>query len=157
MTNEEMQKKMGEMLEALKKGATLGELQGFSPEEVEVVYSLGYTSYQVGKFDEAEKIFRYACLLSHLETKYYIALGGALVAQRKYAEAISTYAYVLLVDLNNIEAYRCIAECYFALGNPEEAKGALEEIVRRADVKTAEGRQAKALALAKLQRQGAAK
>ena len=66
MTNEEMQKKMGEMFEALKKGATLGELQGFSPEEVEVVYSLGYTSYQVGKFDEAEKIFRFACLLSHL-------------------------------------------------------------------------------------------
>ena len=150
MTNEEMQKRMLELLEGLKKGHTLGDLQGYSPEEIEVVYSLGFTSYQAGRFDEAEKIFRFACMFAHLEPKYYLALGGALAAQRKYAEAIPTYAYVLMLELNNVEAYGCIADCYLALGNPAEAKNALDEIVARADVKTAEGREAKAKALAKL-------
>lgn len=150
MTNEEMQKRMFEMVEALKKGATLGDLQGYSPEEIEVVYSLGYTSYQAGRFDEAEKIFRFACMFAHLEPKYYLALGGALAAQRKYTEAIPTYAYVLMLELNNVEAYGCIADCYLALGNADEARKALEEVVARADVKTSEGREAKARALAKL-------
>lgn len=150
MTNEEVQKRMIEMAEEFKKGATFGDLQGYTPEEIEVVYSLGYSSYQAGRFDEAEKIFRFACMLAHLEPKYYLALGGALAAQRKYAEAISTYAYVLMLELNNVEAYGCIADCYLALGNAGEAREALEEVVARADVKTSEGREAKARALAKM-------
>lgn len=154
MTNEEIHKRMLELIEGIKKGYTLGELQGYSPEEIEVIYSLGYSSYQAGRFDEAEKIFRFACMFAHLEPKYYLALGGALAAQRKYAEAIPTYAYVLMLELNNVEAYACIADCYLALGNAEEARNALDEIVARADVKTAEGREAKARALAKLARTG---
>ena len=150
MTNEEIQKRMLEMVEGFKKGATLADLQGLSPEEIEVIYSLGFSSYQAGHFDEAEKIFRFTCLFSHLEPKYFLALGGALAAQRKYDEAITTYAYVLLIELNNVEAYARIADCYLALGNAEEARKALDEIVARADVKTSEGREAKAQARAKL-------
>lgn len=152
MTNEEMQNRVLEVLESLKKGATIGDLQGLSPEEIEVIYSLGFSSYQAGHFDEAEKIFRFTCMVSHLEPKYYLALGGALAAQRKYDEAITTYAYVLLIDLDNVEAYARIADCYLVLGNAEEATKALDEVVARANVKTGEGRTAKAQALAKLEK-----
>ena len=124
--DEVLRQQMMEVMKDLGEGKTVGALAGFTPDDLEAVYSLGYASYQAGKFDEAEKVFRFVCLFDHLEKKYFFALGGALQAQRKFAEAVPVYASVMLRDVDDMQAYLRLAECQLALGERGEAVSALE-------------------------------
>ena len=129
--DEVLRQQMMEVMKDLGEGKTVGALAGFTPDDLEAVYSLGYASYQAGKFDEAEKVFRFVCLFDHLEKKYFFALGGALQAQRKFAEAVQVYASVLLRDFDDMQAYLRLAECQLALGDRGEAVAAFECALER--------------------------
>ena len=148
-----------EYVEKLKKvitgfaaGRTVAEMRGMHPDEVEAIYSMGYTYYQVGKFDEAEKVFRFVCLLDHLDSKYWLALGAVLQAKRQLAEAVKVYANILLTNMHEVRAYYRIAECKLALGDRAEAREALEMLGKVADVKTSVGREYAAKAAKMMER-----
>lgn len=138
--DEVLRLQMMEVLKDLGEGKTVGAMTGFTPDDLEAVYSLGYASYQAGKFDDAEKIFRFVCLFDHLEKKYFFALGGALQAQRKFAEAIALYASVMLRDLDDMQPYLRLAECQLALGERGEAVDALEGALARPEPADEENR-----------------
>lgn len=150
MTDEMTAERIKEALDLLMKGGTFGDLHGFKPEDIEAVYSVGFASYQAGKFDEAETVFRFAVFYNHLEPKYLLALGAAQQAQRKYEEAIKTYAGIALIDLHEIRAYYHIAECLLALERRDEAVDMLKEAVRLAKPETENGREYKAKAEEKI-------
>ena len=141
MKPEELIERMKGVIEGFAAGKTVAEMRGLSPDEVEAIYSLGYTYYQVGKLDEAEKVFRFVCFMDHLDSKYWLALGAVLQSKRQLDEAVKVYANILLMNMNESRAYYRIAECKLALGNRAEAKEALEMLEKTADVKTAVGRE----------------
>ena len=138
---EELLERMKGVIAGFAAGKTVAEMRGLSPDEVEAIYSLGYTYYQVGKLDEAENAFRFACLLDHRDGKYWLALGAVLQTKRQYAEAVKVYANVLVTDVKEPRAYYRIAECKLAQGNRAEALEALELLEQMADVKTSVGRE----------------
>lgn len=146
MSDEDMMNRMKEVLDLLSKGYTFGEINGFTEEEIESIYSIGYTCYQTGKYDEAENVFRFLCAYDHLQTKYSLALGGALQAQRKFAEAAAIYANILLLDFYETRAYYHIAECQLALGDRDEALSTLEALVKVAKPEDATAREYRAKA-----------
>ena len=133
--------KLKKVIEGFAAGKTVAEMRGLSPDEVEAIYSLGYTYYQVGKLDEAEKVFRFVCFMDHLDGKYWLALGAVLQSKRRLEEAVKVYANILLTNMNEPRAYYRIAECKLALGDREEAQEALAMLEKTADVKTAVGRE----------------
>jgi len=130
-------------------GATLKEVKGISNEELESVYSLGFSYYRTGKFEDAQKLFEFLVLFDHLNTKYWFALGAVQQAQKQFQKAIASYGYSSFLDLENPKPQYHAAECFLALGDKTNAASAIMALEQYAPRNTDVGREylAKAAAL----------
>jgi type III secretion system low calcium response chaperone LcrH/SycD len=114
--------------------ATLGELKGISPAELEAVYSLGFNYYRTGKYEEASKIFQFLVLFDHTNAKYWLAMGAVQQVRKDYPAAVTSYGYASFLDLGNPKPQLHAAECFLAMGdkaNAASALAALEEFCPR--------------------------
>lgn len=118
----------------IEENATLGELKGISPAELEAVYSLGFNYYRTGKYEEAYKIFQFLVLFDHTNAKYWLAVGAVQQVLRDFKAAVASYAYASFLDLHNPKPQFHAAECFLAMGDRENAASslaALEEFCPR--------------------------
>ena len=131
--------------------ATLGELKGISHQELEAVYSLGFTNYRTGRYEDAAKLFQLLVLFDHLNPKYWLALGAVQQVAKDYKGAISSYAYASFLDLENPKPQLHAAECFLALGDKTNAASSLMALDEYCPKETETGREyrAKAAALRK--------
>ncbi len=112
--------------EVLENGGTLGDLKGFTPEEMEAVYSLAYNLHQQGRFEEAEKLFQFLCFYEHLDKRFWMGLGACRQQLKRHREAIEAYSVLGMLDMENPYPPLHAADCYVALGDMEKAESALE-------------------------------
>jgi type III secretion system low calcium response chaperone LcrH/SycD len=117
-----VQKKAMEVLGA---GGTMKDIRGLSAEEVETVYSIGFNLYNQGKYEQAEPMFQFACFYSHLQPRYWMALGNCRQMTKKYAPAIDAYGLAYLFDTEDPWPPIQTAICYLAMKNKELAGDAL--------------------------------
>ena len=131
---------------------TIAEMRGITHEELEAVYSMGFSFYNTGRYDDAETIFKFLVMFDHLEQKYWVGLGAVAQVKKEYAKAVVAYSYAGFLDLENPKPQYYAAECFLALGDRKNALAALGHVKQFADVKTEEGRsyKAKAIRLEKL-------
>lgn len=118
-------KAMEKAVEGLGAGDPVMKAKGFSIEQVEAIYAVGLNSYKAGKYDDAEKVFRYIVYLDHTNSKYWIALGAVQQMLRQFPKAVTSYGYASFLDLHNPKPQFHAAECFLALGDKESAKSAL--------------------------------
>ena len=104
---------------------TMRELRGITKAEMEAVYSVGFNMYRTGRYDDAEKIFRFLVLFDHLEPKYWMGVGAIQQVRKDYQGAISSYGYASFLDLSNPKPQFHAAECFLALGDKVNAASAL--------------------------------
>ena len=133
--------------------ATMRELKGITKAEMEAVYSLGFSYYRTGRYDDAEKIFRFLVLFDHLEPKYWLGVGAIQQVRKDYQGAIASYGYASFLDLSNPKPQFHAAECFLAMGDKPNAASALVALDRYCPDETTEiGREyrAKAAELRKL-------
>lgn len=109
-------------------GLTIRDLKGLSDEDMEAIYAIGYSHFQAGKFDEAEKMFKALVLLDHLEKKYWFAFGGVCEAKRDFARALQAYQTCAFLDIDNPKPQYHCAVCHLALGDKENAINALDAL-----------------------------
>ena len=128
--------------------ATMRELKGITKAEMEAVYSVGFNMYRTGRYDDAEKIFRFLVLFDHLEPKYWIALGAVQQVKRNFQGAVTSYGYGSFLDLSNPKPQYYAAECYYAMGDLENAKSALAALDEFCPKDTPIGREFRAKAAA---------
>ena len=118
-----------EKIEAAAKGfakmGTIREIKGITNSEMEAVYSMGYSFYTTGRYDDAEKVFRFLVLFDHLNAKYWTGLGAVQQVKKLYGDAISSYGYASFLDLDNPKPQYFAAECFLALGDKPNALSAL--------------------------------
>jgi type III secretion system low calcium response chaperone LcrH/SycD len=105
--------------------ATMRELKGITKAEMEAVYSVGFNMYRTGRYDDAEKIFRFLVLFDHLEPKYWLGVGAVQQVRKDYQGAIASYGYASFLDLSNPKPQLHAAECFLALGDKVNAASAL--------------------------------
>ena len=105
---------------------TVGEIGGMSESELEAIYSVGYNLARVGKFADAEKVFRGLVMLDHLSAKYWYALGSVLQQQRKFDVALQVFQLSAFLDSDDPKPQLRCAECHLALGDRENALNALD-------------------------------
>jgi len=105
--------------------ATMRELKGITKAEMEAVYSVGFNMYRTGRYDDAEKIFRFLVLFDHLEPKYWMGVGAIQQVRKDYQGAIASYGYASFLDLQNPKPQLHAAECFLALGDKPNAASAL--------------------------------
>ena len=130
---------------------TLGELKGISRQELEAVYSLGFTHYRTGRYEDAGKLFQFLVLFDHLNAKYWLALGAVQQVAKDFRGAIASYGYASFLDLENPKPQLHAAECFLALGDKQNAASALLALEEYCPKNTETGREylAKAAALRK--------
>ena len=128
--NESMVEKVKKILEGIVAGKPVYESCGITPDEVEAVYSLGYTYYQVGRLEDAETLFRFVTVMDGFDTKYGYALASTLQAEHKFADAAELYGTLVPIDSTNPAIYSGLAECRVALGDKKGAQAAFEALVK---------------------------
>lgn len=124
----------------LERAATLSDLKGITPEELEAVYTLGFNLYRVGRYDDAQKIFEFLVLFDHLNAKYWLAMGALYQSKKDYPKAVKCYALSSLLDLKNPKAQYHAAECFLALGDRVNAESSLAALFEYAPKDTVVGR-----------------
>ena len=132
--------------------ATMRELKGITKAEMEAVYSVGFNMYRTGRYDDAEKIFRFLVLFDHLEPKYWMGVGAIQQVRKDYQGAIASYGYASFLDLKNPKPQLHAAECFLAMGDKVNAASALIALDKYCPADTQIGREyrAKAAELRKL-------
>ena len=132
--------------------ATMRELKGITKAEMEAVYSVGFNMSRTGRYDDAEKIFRFLVLFDHLEPKYWLGVGAIQQVRNDYQGAVASYGYASFLDLSNPKPQLHAAECFLALGDKVNAASALVALDKYCPADTELGREyrAKAAELRKL-------
>ena len=109
-------------------GATLGELKGITPRELNAVYQMGLGFYNTGRYDDAEKVFSFLVMFDHLEPKYWLAAGAVQQVKRNFEKAKGAYVQATMLDIHNAKPQYYAAECYFALGQRDDALATLDTL-----------------------------
>ena len=110
-------------------GATLGELKGITPRELNAVYQKGLGFYNTGRYDDAEKVFSFLVMFDHLEPKYWLALGAVQQVKRQFEKAKAAYVQATTLDLHNPKPQYYAAECFLALGQRDDALATLDTLL----------------------------
>ena len=140
------EEKIAEAAKAFATGATLKEVRGITNDELEAVYSLGFSYYNTGKFDDAQKLFEFLVLFDHLNAKYWFALGAVQQARKDFQRAIASYGYSSFLDLENPKPQFHAAECFLALGDKANAASAIMALEQYCPTGTDLGREYRAKA-----------
>ena len=120
-----------QVIDLLQHGATLKDIHGYTADEMEAVYTLAYNHYNQAKYAEALQLFGFLLMHDQLERRYYKAFASCQQMLKRYPEAIRNFSMASIFDLTDPEPTFHTAECMIALGMEQEAKEALEIVVRQ--------------------------
>lgn len=139
--------KIAENVKAIiNKGATLKQLKGVTNEELEAVYSLAFSNYTTGKYEDAAKLFQFLVLFDHLNAKYWMGLGAVQQVLKDFKNAVTSYGYCSFLKLSNPKPQYYAAECFLAMGDKRNAASSLEALDQFCPKDTPEGREYRAKA-----------
>ncbi len=110
-------------------GGTFKDLQKMSDESMEAIYSVAYSLYQSGKYDEAVQIFQFLCFYDHFNKKYFLGLGACQQMLKKYDSAIEIFTLATVLDADDPRAMVYLGDCYLATGRQEKAREAYEKAI----------------------------
>ena len=119
------EEKIAEAAKGFADMGTIRELKGITDAEMEAIYSMGYSFYTTGRYEDALKVFRFLVLFDHLCQKYWIGLGAVYQVKKQYNDAIAAYGYASFLDLKNPKPQYFAAECFAALGDKANALSAI--------------------------------
>ena len=85
-------------MQVLAGGGTLADLRGLGEQDIETIYSIGFNFYNQAKYAQAEPMFQFACVYSHLERRYWMALGNCRQMAKNYQGAIDAYGFAFMLD-----------------------------------------------------------
>ena len=117
--------KIEEAAKSFAEMGTIRELKGITDAEMEAIYSMGYSLYNTGRYDDAETVFRFLVLFDHQNPRYWIGLGAVQQVKKQYGDAVTSYGYASFLDLDNPKPQYYAAECFLALGDKENTLSAL--------------------------------
>ena len=127
---EELDKNIKEVAKKLfEDGATLGELKGITPRELNAVYQMGLGFYNTGRYDDAEKVFTFLVMFDHLEPKYWTAVGAVQQVKKNFEKAKAAYTQAALLDIHAPKPQYYVAECFLALGQKDDALASLDSLL----------------------------
>ena len=106
----------------LEEGGTFAMLKGVSKADLEQLYSLAFNHYQSGNWDEAHTLFKGLCVLSHYDPRFFLGLGACRQSLGLFDQALQSYTYGALIDLNDPRFPFHAGECHFQLGDWEAAE-----------------------------------
>jgi tetratricopeptide (TPR) repeat protein len=98
----------------------------------------GYRQWEAGRVEEAAKSFDQAIAVNPRSVAAHMKLGGLLLSNNRYAEAIQTYQKLLAFDADNAMAWIALGLAYRHAGKAELSRAAFSEAVRIEPVRKAQ-------------------
>jgi type III secretion system low calcium response chaperone LcrH/SycD len=110
------------ILDALGKGATLGDAAGLTQNALEAGYGMAFNLYNAGNYADAEKLFSALCVYDHHDERFWNGLGGCRQANGHLEGAIDAYNMATVAGaLGNPAPSVHAGLCYLKLGDTENA------------------------------------
>jgi type III secretion system low calcium response chaperone LcrH/SycD len=111
-------------------GGTLGELRGLTPQHYEAMYFIGHNLYGQSKFKEAATVFAFLAMNNPYDRRFSQALGSCKQMLGEYAQAITWYSASSVLDMTDPVPTFHTAECLAAMGQLDDARDALDMVVK---------------------------
>lgn len=118
-----------QVLELISHGGSVGSIFDYSETEYEAMYSLGHSHYSQERYLDAAKCFGFLVTNNTQEPRFISAFGCSLQMLKLYHDAIQYHSLASLLDLEDPLPTFHTAECFVALGMPDEAREALAQVV----------------------------
>ena len=145
-TNEDLKELFAHAAQVFANGEPLKAAKGISDEELNAVYSLAYSYYSTGRYEEALKLFKFLVLFDHLNQKFWMGLGAVQQVLKDYQSAVTSYGYCSFLKLDNPKPQLHAAECFLAMGDKRNAASSLEALEEYCPKDTDIGREYRAKA-----------
>ncbi len=110
-------------------GGVLKDLQGLSDKNMEAIYAVAHNLYSATKYEQANTLFQYLCMLNPYEKKYWLGLGACRQMQRDFQNAIDAYCMATALDMKDPNAPLHAGECFLALGNLDSAEKSFDTVI----------------------------
>ena len=127
-TSEALKERFVAAASSMMKGEPLKIEKGIDDAQLNAVYSLAFSYYSTGRYDEALKLFKFLVMFDHLNQKFWIGLGSTQQVLKHYDEAIAAYAQASILDLENPKPMYYAAICHIAKGDKVGAASAVRAI-----------------------------
>jgi type III secretion system low calcium response chaperone LcrH/SycD len=90
------------------------------------LYSMAYSFYNNGKFQEALDCFLFLVRANADAAKYWIGFAAVHQKLKNYHEAIGAFAVAALLDTKDPQIHMHAADCFFAVNERTQASDALK-------------------------------
>lgn len=107
-----------------------------SPESIQSLYATSFRLYNSGKYEDAKNFFRILTLSDPHQRRFWTGLAACYKMLKSYSEAIECYSVAAIQDPTDPFVHAHAADCYHALGNCQQAIGALESAIEMAKSNT---------------------
>lgn len=113
------------------RGKSFAEALQLTKQNLEDIYTMGYTSYNAGQYQEAKNIFNFLTLMNREEPRYFFGAAAAYHMLKDYPNAIAFYTYCTMLDLLNPLPWYHLGDCYMHEGQKHEAAVAFDYVLAR--------------------------
>ncbi len=131
LSKEEIKQQREALREIFVNGKPPRDAMGISVEFMNVLYTLAYNSYNGGKYEEANQIFRMLDLLEPGIPRYILGLAATYHKMENYDKAIESYFSLSVIEPDSPIAFYHIADCYEKLEMPTGVMMALGGAITR--------------------------
>jgi len=97
------------------------ELFNFSPDMLFQMAEFGFAQFKVGRYADAERVFKVLTVLDWNNAYYHSVMGSILQRQRRYGESIAEYTQAIELDRNDIVSHTNRGEVFMQHGLLKEA------------------------------------
>jgi len=119
----------GQAFEFFGRGGTFKDLKSISEESMEAIYSIAYSLYQSGKYEESLEIFKFLCFYDHFNKKYFMGLGSCQQVLKNFTSALEIFSFATVLDSEDPRPMVYLGDCHLALGDDEKAKNSYSTAV----------------------------
>lgn len=121
------------LLAWLQQGGNLGDLLRLSPQDLNVLYSIGHSLFEEGRQQAALGVFGALAAFDPSQARFHHAVATCLQRMGRFRDAARSYVLLKLLEPDNPETLFRLAECLLAEGERESAAGMLDAIVQESD------------------------
>ncbi len=105
------------------------ELFNFTPQMLYQMAEFGYTQFKVGRYQDAERIFKVLTVLDWNNHYYHSMMGTILQRQKRYGEAIAEYSQAIELFAQDVVSHTNRGEIFMLHGLLDEAEADLKRAV----------------------------
>lgn len=98
------------------------DLFNFTPDMLFSMAEFGFTQFKVGRYSDAERVFKVLTVLDWNNAYYHSVMGSILQRQRRYGDAIAEYSQAIDLDSGDIVSYTNRGEIFLQHGLIDEAE-----------------------------------